>query len=129
MPPKLPPLDTPSADDWRELRARHGLTQRELADLVHRTPETIKKWEAGHGSDLACWRLALMVLDKEPSWVLVDWSTGSAVEVSRHNSWEEADAAREGMADPSIEDSRTWDRIKASVTSFPATSQGNAHGE
>jgi DNA-binding XRE family transcriptional regulator len=127
MTPKLPPLDTPSANDWRDLRARHGLTQRELADLVHRTPETIKKWEAGHGSDLACWRLALMVLDKEPSWVLVDWSAGSAVEVSRHDSWELAEAAREGMADASIEDSRTWDRIKAAATSFPANSKGHTH--
>ncbi|MBS7545558.1 helix-turn-helix domain-containing protein [Ancylobacter oerskovii] len=123
MTPKLPPLDTPSADDWRELRARHRLTQRELADLVHRTPETIKKWEAGHGSDRACWRLALMVLDKEPSWVLVDWSTGSAIEVSRHHSWEQADAAREGMADASIEDSRTWNRIKATIAGAPSDSK------
>ncbi|EJE6497458.1 helix-turn-helix domain-containing protein [Salmonella enterica] len=124
----MPPLDTPSADDWRELRARHGLTQRELADLVHRTPETIKKWEAGSGSDLACWRLALMVLGESPSWVLVDWSTGAATEVSRHDTWEAADTARVGLADTSIEDSRTWDRIKPTLASFPAT-KGTAHGQ
>lgn len=128
MTPKMPPLDTPSADDWRELRARHGLTQRELADLVHRSPETIKKWEAGSGSDLACWRLALMVLGESPSWVLVDWSTGAATEVSRHDTWEAADAARVGLADTSIEDSRTWDRIKPTLASFPAT-KGTAHGQ
>lgn len=129
MTPKLPPLDTPSADDWRGLRTRHGLTQRELADLVHRTPETIKKWEAGHGGDLACWRLALMVLDNQPSWVLVDWSTGSATEVSRHHSREQAAAAREGMTDASIEDSRTWDRIKATITSFPGAAKGRTRDE
>lgn len=109
-------LDPPSADDWRELRERHNLTQRALADLVHRTPDAIRKWEAGMGSDLACWHLALMLVGEAPSFVVVQWATGTPVEHSRHPTWKDADGARLGLGgETSIEDSRTWDRVKPAV--------------
>ena len=52
----------PTAEDWRNLRERHGLTQQQLADLVHRTVEAIRKWEGGRPGDPACWHLALLLL-------------------------------------------------------------------
>ncbi|GEN01778.1 hypothetical protein MRA01_63170 [Methylobacterium radiotolerans] len=57
--------------NWRALRQRHKLTQRELAGLVHRTTDAIRKWEssapgAKQQGDLACWHLALLLLGEIP---------------------------------------------------------------
>ncbi len=62
-PPREPILSRPTGDDWRRLRERHGLTQNDLAALVYRSPEAVKKWEQDRGGgDLACWHLALLLL-------------------------------------------------------------------
>ncbi len=62
-PTPMPLLSRPTGDDWRRLRERHGLTQSDLAALVYRSPDAVKKWEQDRGDgDLACWHLALLLL-------------------------------------------------------------------
>ncbi|HFE8587098.1 MULTISPECIES: helix-turn-helix domain-containing protein [Gammaproteobacteria] len=62
-PTRRPVLARPTGDDWRRLRERHGLTQNDLAALVYRSPDAVKKWEQDRGDgDLACWHLALLLL-------------------------------------------------------------------
>lgn len=36
-----------STTDLREIRERHSLTQRQLADLLHISQPTIARWESG----------------------------------------------------------------------------------
>ncbi len=61
--PRDPILSRPTGEDWRRLRERHGLTQTDLAALVYRSPDAVKKWEQDRGDgDLACWHLALLLL-------------------------------------------------------------------
>lgn len=56
-------LAAPGPKDWRALRKRHALTQVDLARLVYRTVQAVRKWEQGQGGgDLACWHLALLLL-------------------------------------------------------------------
>lgn len=61
----VPLIGRPAPADWKHLRERHGLTQQELADLVHRGVDTVRKWEQdkqGREGDVACWHLALLLL-------------------------------------------------------------------
>lgn len=39
-------FEPPTPDDVRALRARHGLTQVELADVAMVTPRLVQMWEA-----------------------------------------------------------------------------------
>ncbi|KKX24152.1 hypothetical protein [Rhizobium sp. LC145] len=49
------------------------------------------------------------------SWVLLDWTGTAPREAGRFAKWNDADAAAQQLdGKTSIEDSRTWDRIKAS---------------
>lgn len=62
-PEKRLTLASPNPADWRLLRERHGLTQEDLARLVYRTKQAVRKWEQGRGAgDPACWHLALLLL-------------------------------------------------------------------
>lgn len=56
-------LGRPAPADWRRLRERHHMSQHDLAALVYRSVDAIRKWEQGRGDgDLACWHLALLLL-------------------------------------------------------------------
>ncbi|EBW0484400.1 hypothetical protein R088_24455 [Salmonella enterica subsp. enterica serovar Heidelberg] len=47
-------------------------------------------------------------------WVLLDWSSGAPREVERFGRWSDADSeAQKIPGSTSIEDSRTWDRVKS----------------
>ncbi|EHY0174120.1 hypothetical protein K1144_004291 [Salmonella enterica] len=53
--------------------------------------------------------------DAASGWVLLDWTGTAPREVGRFAKWNDADAAAQQLdGKASIEDSRTWDRIKAS---------------
>ncbi|EGJ6041354.1 hypothetical protein INB12_004468 [Salmonella enterica] len=47
-------------------------------------------------------------------WVLLDWTSGAPREVERFDCWADADSqAQQITGSTSIEDSRTWDRVKS----------------
>jgi DNA-binding transcriptional regulator YiaG len=63
--PVLPPDVT--AEEVRELRARYGLTQQQVADLVYVSIKTVQLWErkaGGHAMPPGLWELLQIKLER-----------------------------------------------------------------